>query len=121
MMGRIYMRSGGVAALILLLAACSSNDWQVRALPSDIAIGAALDNEPDLDLLHEINLQELPLVPIPKAVRPCCAFGNAQKVKVGPVPVPFFRYANTLAVDSVGPHAFEAGTFSFQKDAPNGS
>lgn len=121
MMGRIYMRSGGVAALILLLAACSSNDWQVRALPSDIAIGAALDNEPDLDLLHEINLQELPLVPIPKAVRPCCAFGNAQKVKVGPVPVPFFRYANTLAVDKVGPHAFEAGTFSFQKDAPNGS
>nr|WP_299810414.1 DUF4056 domain-containing protein [uncultured Shewanella sp.] len=109
------------AVTIFLLSACSSNDWQVRALPSDIAIGAALDSEPDINLLHAIELQELPLIHIPKAVRPCCAFGNAQKVTIGPVPVPFFRYANTLAVDSVGPHAYEAGTFSYQKDAPNGS
>ncbi|MCL1140575.1 DUF4056 domain-containing protein [Shewanella pneumatophori] len=105
---------------IALLSACSSNDWQVRALPSEAAVSAMLDDEPDLNQLHALSLQELPLVPIPEAVRPCCAFGNAQKVKVGPVPVPFFRYANTLAVESVGPHAFEAGTFSFQKDAPNG-
>ncbi|MCL1129136.1 DUF4056 domain-containing protein [Shewanella sairae] len=109
------------AAALLLLGACSSSDWQVRALPSDTAISTALDNEPDLDLLQEVELLDLPLARIPQAVRPCCAFGNAQKVKVGPVPVPFFRYANTIAVDKVGPHAFEAGTFSFQKDAPNGS
>ena len=106
--------------VVVLLTGCSSSDWQVRALPNDAAIGAVLDDEPDLNQLHALSLQELPLVPIPKAVRPCCAFGNAQKVKVGAVPIPFFRYANTLAVDSVGPHAFEAGTFSFQKDAPNG-
>ncbi|GIU20041.1 MULTISPECIES: DUF4056 domain-containing protein [unclassified Shewanella] len=106
---------------IMLLSACSSNDWQVRALPSDIAIGAALDSEPDPALLSAIELQDLPLISIPEAVRPCCAFGNSQKVKVGSLQVPFFRYANTLAVDRVGPHAYEAGTFSFQKDAPNGS
>lgn len=102
-----------------LLNACSS-DWEVRASPSEVAIEAALDNDPDLNLLHSIELQEFPLVYMPVAVRPCCAFGNAQKVKVGSMQVPFFRYKNTLAVDSVGPHAYEAGFFSFQKGAPNG-
>ncbi len=121
MMSRIFSRGAVSVMAILVLSACGSSDWQVRALPSDVAIGAALDSEPDINLLHAIELQELPLVQIPKAVRPCCAFGNAQKVTIGPVPVPFFRYANTLAVDSVGPHAYEAGTFSYQKDAPNGS
>ncbi len=121
MMARLMSRGLIGAAALVLLGACSSNDWQVRALPSDAAISTALDNEPDLDLLQEVKLLDLPLARIPQAVRPCCAFGNSQKVKVGPVPVPFFRYANTLAVDKVGPHAFEAGTFSFQKDAPNGS
>lgn len=121
MMRRLFTHGAMSAIAIIVLSGCSSSDWQVRALPSDVAIGAALDSEPDLNLLHAIELQELPLVQIPKAVRPCCAFGNAQKVTIGPVPVPFFRYANTLAVDSVGPHAFEAGTFSYQKDSPNGS
>ena len=121
MMARLMSRGLIGAAALVLLGACSSNDWQVRALPSDAAISTALDNEPDLDLLQEVKLLDLPLARIPQAVRPCCAFGNSQKVKVGPVPVPFFRYANILAVDKVGPHAFEAGTFSFQKDAPNGS
>ncbi|GIU17900.1 DUF4056 domain-containing protein [Shewanella sp. MBTL60-007] len=121
MMSRIFSHGVVSAMAIFVLSGCGSSDWQVRALPSEVAIGAALDSEPDINLLHAIELQELPLVQIPKAVRPCCAFGNAQKVTIGPVPVPFFRYANTLAVDSVGPHAYEAGTFSYQKDAPNGS
>ncbi|MGS0675803.1 DUF4056 domain-containing protein [Shewanella sp. 125m-1] len=121
MMSRLFIRGAASTIAIFVLGACSSSDWQVRALPSDIAIEAALDSEPDLNLLHAIELQELPLVRIPEAVRPCCAFGNAQKVTVGPIPVPFFRYANTLAVDKVGPHAYEAGTLSYQKDAPNGS
>ncbi|ABV85647.1 DUF4056 domain-containing protein [Shewanella pealeana] len=120
MIRRIFSHGAVSVIAIFILSACGSSDWQVRALPSDVAIGAALDSDPDLNLLHAIELQELPLVQIPKAVRPCCAFGNAQKVTIGPVPVPFFRYANTLAVDSVGPHAYEAGTFSYQKDAPNG-
>ncbi|MEC4727424.1 DUF4056 domain-containing protein [Shewanella sp. D64] len=103
----------------MFVSACSS-DWQVRALPSELAIETALDNDPDLNLLHGLELQELPLLQMPEAVRPCCAFGNAQKVKIGSVQVPFFRYANTLAVDNVGPHAYEAGAFSFQKGAPDG-
>ncbi|WP_332871126.1 MULTISPECIES: DUF4056 domain-containing protein [unclassified Shewanella] len=121
MAGNLSWKSGVLVISLLLLGACSSPDWQVRALPSDIAIAAALDNEPDPLLMGDVVLQDLPLVRMPEDVRPCCAFGNAQKVQVGSVPVPFFRYANTLAVDSVGPHAFEAGTFSYQKGAPNGS
>ena len=110
-----------VITALWLLAGCSSADWQVRALPSETAIAAALNNEPDPLLLGDVVLQDLPLVRMPEDVRPCCAFGNAQKVQLASISVPFFRYANTLAVDSVGPHAFEAGTFSYQKDAPNGS
>ena len=104
-----------------LLGACSSHEWQVRALPTDNAVSAALDDIPDNTLLRDITLPEQAALSMPSGVRPCCAFGFDQKVKFGSLPIPFYRHANTVALEDIGAHAFDAGTFSYQKSAPDGS
>lgn len=102
-----------------LLTACSQ-DWQVRSSPTDSAVAEALTAQPDRDVLASTELNASASLAMPGDVRPCCAFGNAQKVKVGTLQVPFFRYANTLSVSDIGAHAFDAGTFSYVKASPEG-
>lgn len=105
---------------VLLLIACSQ-DWQVRALPTDAAVAEALTAQPDRRVLASTELNAFSSLAMPGDVRPCCAFGNAQKVKVGTLQVPFFRYANTLGAGDIGAHAFDAGTFSYVKSSPDGN
>lgn len=109
-----------MSPVVFFLGACSSPDWQVRAFPTPDSVSAALADTPDLTEIGGVDVQGFPKAKMPKSVRPCCAFGNAQKVIVGPIPVPFFRYANTIDVGQIGPHSYEAGTYSFQKMSPVG-
>lgn len=104
----------------LFLLGCSSQDWQVRAVPNQAVIAAALDDTPDPIVLGAFDVTGYPAVTMPQSVRPCCAFGNDQIVKLGPATIPFYRYANTVDLADIGPHAFDAGTFSYQKAAPDG-
>jgi len=121
MLKHVMVKHIPIMLLVLFTSACSNNEWQSRAKPSENAVASALDNQPDSALTSEFSVEAFSLARLPKAVRPCCAFGNAQKVKVGSLHIPFFRYANTLSVDEIGPHSYEAGTFSFTKSSPNGS
>ncbi|WP_227006697.1 DUF4056 domain-containing protein [Shewanella donghaensis] len=104
--------------LTMTLGGCSSNEWQVRALPSDIAVSAALDDIPDNALIRDIILPDAALS-MPASVRPCCAFGFDQKVAMGLLPIPFYRHANTVELEDIGAHAFDAGTFSYEKSSPD--
>ncbi|MDO6762827.1 DUF4056 domain-containing protein [Agarivorans sp. 1_MG-2023] len=106
--------------LLSTLSACSSSDWQSRNHPSDDAVAAALTEQPDMVVLSQQTPLQFSLARMPEDVRPCCAFGNNHKVKVGSIQVPMFRYANTLSLDEIGPHAYEAGTWSLQRGEPNG-
>ncbi|WP_394133005.1 DUF4056 domain-containing protein [Shewanella maritima] len=105
----------------LFFAACSNNDWRVQATPTEAAVATALDDVPDPAVLTQVDLPHQPLMSLPKKVRPCCAFGYNQKVNMANLPVPFVRIANTVALQDIGAHAYEAGTFSFQRPAPDAS
>lgn len=117
---KVILKSLSIAICICALAACSSRDWQIRANPTELAVAAALDEQPDPAIVSEVELHEFTNAGMPKAVRPCCAFGTAQKVTVASIPVPFYRLANTVSLEDIGPHAYEAGTFSHQKGTPTG-
>ncbi|QFU24715.1 DUF4056 domain-containing protein [Shewanella eurypsychrophilus] len=117
---KVILKSLSIVICICALAACSSRDWQIRANPTELAVAAALDEQPDPAIVSEVELHEFTNAGMPKAVRPCCAFGTAQKVTVASIPVPFYRLANTVSLEDIGPHAYEAGTFSHQKGTPTG-
>ncbi|WP_228768534.1 DUF4056 domain-containing protein [Shewanella sp. TC10] len=114
---RVILLSVGL--MVSLVSACSSSEWQVSATPSDSAVSAALDNQPDPALLRDIALPQQAAMTLPTSVRPCCAFGNGQKVKLGAMTIPFYRHANTISLEDLGAHAYEAGSFSHQKSAPD--
>lgn len=105
---------------VLFLSACSSPDWQTRSLPTEQAVSASLELKPDPVSLREYHPHSFSLPRIPQAIRPCCAFGTQQKVKVGSLPVPWFRLSNTVSLEEIGPHAYEAGTFSRSQGEPYG-
>ncbi|MGL1147847.1 DUF4056 domain-containing protein, partial [Vibrio parahaemolyticus] len=54
-----------------------------------------------------------PQLTVPQNVRPCCAFGDMQKVKIGAVPVPFFRLSNVVELEEIGPHKFASGIYHY--------
>ncbi|WP_394205741.1 DUF4056 domain-containing protein [Shewanella waksmanii] len=111
-----------IVMLVLLgvVAGCSSNQWQVRSLPQPQAVAAALDAKPDPIAMGEFDVLGYPKATMPQSVRPCCAFGNNHKIKMGATHIPFYRFSNTVSIDDIGPHAFDAGNFSHQKGLPNG-
>ncbi len=106
---------------IVILSGCSSVAWQSHPKPDENTIARALDgNNPAIEL-WDLPIEALPNFPVPQSVRPCCAFGNKQKVRVGPVPIPLFRLGNTLSPGEVGPHKFDAGTFALTSKKMSGN
>jgi hypothetical protein len=60
---------------------------------------------------------EVATIPIRKHLRPCCAFGNDLRVRVGAVPVPGFRIGNIMGIDEVGPHTYDSGAMTRSSQA----
>lgn len=84
--------------LILFLSGCQS---RVAEIPS---VAANLPPQ-----TREVAGQVFPVsekVPAPEGLRPCCAFGYDLGIKLGSVPVPFYRIGNVLTTESLGEHAY---------------
>ncbi|MBY5921751.1 DUF4056 domain-containing protein [Ferrimonas balearica] len=105
----------------LFIAGCASPTWQGHPKPDESAISRALNGSDQPVAIWDLPPESLPSFPVPQNVRPCCAFGNLQKVKVGPVPIPLFRLGNTVAPNKVGPHRFDGGTFNYTSSGMSGN
>ncbi|WP_095497160.1 DUF4056 domain-containing protein [Paraferrimonas haliotis] len=118
-------RSTITTMIILLLAmvasGCTSSDWSMSAAPSTLATQQALSDTPDPTLTKEVHFSEQSVFELPTNVRPCCAFGHNQKVAIYTLPVPLFRLSNSVDFETIGAHGYGAGSFSYQRPAPNQS
>lgn len=102
----------------MTLVGCSSSNWHSMTLPSDKAVEASLEASPVSEQILQTESQTFTLARMPEAIRPCCAFGNAQRVRIGSLIIPYFRYANTVGINDLGAHGYEAGTLSLQRPKP---
>lgn len=111
-----------VMSLSLILAACSlvAREWGYFVEPSRETVREALQFDNSSGEIWSLNLRDTRSIDIPVSVRPCCAFGNDQKVKVGAVKVPFYEQANTLDIYGLGMHAFDGGIIALQKNQLSG-
>jgi len=102
-----------VLVSLLGLCACAAPPrWKLGAVSyaRDSAIAGALD---DFDHgVHKGGPEEVPDLPPPLHLRPCCAFGDDLKVEVGVVPVPGFSVDNLRGLTDIGPHVYDAGLVS---------
>lgn len=103
-----------VLVLALVVGCTRAPRWQVLRLPDDVLIAAALDEmEGRTDVRAGERGLEVPAIPAPKNLRPCCAFGTGLQVAVGAVPLPGLALANVVGPSDVGRHRYDGGTFAF--------
>ncbi|EHJ5083842.1 DUF4056 domain-containing protein, partial [Salmonella enterica subsp. enterica serovar 47:z4,z23:-] len=54
----------------------------------------------------------MPPQPLPKGLRPCCAFGYDLHAELLGLPVPFYQLNNIVTVDSLGHHQYNDHLYS---------
>ncbi|MGF1690964.1 DUF4056 domain-containing protein [Photobacterium kagoshimensis] len=100
-------------ALCTVLSGCATEAWQIHATPSESQVKTMLSDGKSRSDEWLISTSQLPSLSVPDNVRPCCAFGDMQKVKLGPLPIPFFRLNNIVSLDEIGPHKFASGIYHY--------
>ena len=102
-----------IASLFLAITVASGCDapqkWEVSA-QLDLEEAEVLLNQADPGGLDsKLLIKEIPEIPMPANLRPCCIMGDNAMVRIGPVPIPFFRLPNTRGLDDLGEHAYGSG------------
>src|SRR5512139_3423662 len=93
------------SALLALLSFGCRDKWDTSAHP-------VRDEELDSAFFAGLSSEDIPDVPEPKSLRPCCIFGNDVAVSVGSVPVPGYEVRNVLEVNGLGTHKYDNGFLS---------
>ncbi|HCH5092906.1 TPA: DUF4056 domain-containing protein [Vibrio parahaemolyticus] len=112
-MNRLLFKPFCTIALCTFLAGCSSTDWETHAVPTSNQAADMLAGNVTTGQNWYLDESRFPQLTVPQNVRPCCAFGDMQKVKFGPVPVPFFRMNNIVELEEIGPHKFASGIYHY--------
>ncbi|WP_158083088.1 DUF4056 domain-containing protein [Methyloprofundus sedimenti] len=88
--------------------------WQAPAevLITDYTIALTLNDFEGGGTSNDFDSKDIPNLPAPKGLRPCCAFGNKLKVKLGEMPLAGFKLDNIRASEDLGPHKFDNGLVS---------
>ncbi|MGH7785782.1 MAG: DUF4056 domain-containing protein [Candidatus Binatia bacterium] len=69
----------------------------------------------------DFTAADVPNIPLPGRLRPCCAFGSGLKVTLLSVPMPGVELANVVGVEDLGPHQFDNGALAFEASRPGGA
>ncbi len=104
-----------LVCLAVGFAGCArSPTWQASAevLITDHTIALTLNDFEGGGTSNDFSSEAIPSLPAPKALRPCCAFGNKLKVKLGEMPLAGFSLDNIRAPADLGPHKFDNGLVS---------
>ena len=72
------------------------------------------DEEVDAAFFSGLNPEDIPAVPEPTSLRPCCIFGNDIGARVGSIPVPGYEIRYVLELDVLGTHRFNKGAMAVQ-------
>lgn len=103
----------------LVLAGCSSaQKWSGD--PSVTPDLIAREISPELSS-GEFLASDVPDIPLPRRLRPCCAFGTDLRVRLMSVAVPGIALANVIGVEDLGAHQFDNGTLAFEASRPGGA
>jgi hypothetical protein len=108
-----------VLCLAVSLTACSSaQKWSGDPPVAPDVI--AREISPELSG-GELLAEDVPSIPLPRRLRPCCAFGTDLRVTLMSFAVPGIELSNVIGVDDLGPHQFDNGTLAFESSRPGGA
>jgi hypothetical protein len=109
-----------IVVLVIGAGACGRPPrWNVDPKPSPESVAILLEGDPLDAQARDLLPSELSEIPIRQRLRPCCAFGTGLRVRVGAVPIPGFRIGNIIDLSDVGPHIYDSGALTRQRQAGN--
>lgn len=107
-----------VVGTLALVAACASRQkWEggpTLARPELIAQEFSpllMDKAPQVQCAN---------IPMPVALRPCCAFGSGLQVQLGSMPVPLLSLANVIGLEDLGRHQYDHGFMTLHESRVGG-
>jgi hypothetical protein len=109
---------GLLVPVVLAIACVRLPLWVASAHPTREEIEVLLETERARQLpLDTLTVREIPDIPVPTNLRPCCAFGSEIRVSLaGLLPIPGYRILNILGPDDVGPHTYDSRAFTASGD-----
>jgi len=105
------MKLRALTATLLVLSSACAPRWQSALNANSRQVALALSDPAELPA-ERFDPADVPDFAAPKKLRPCCAFGQDLKAKLGPVPVPFFEQANVFGPDDLGRHGYDKGNLT---------
>lgn len=84
--------------MMVLLSGCQSRMADVPVIRADLSPQTTETAAQAFPVADEVGA--------PDGLRPCCAFGYDLRVKLGPVPVPFYSIGNVLIAADLGEHVY---------------
>lgn len=120
---RIVAAALALAGLVALASCRTGALWVV---PDDLrvserAVASALDDVPPAPSVTDpAILQAIPVIPMLKSTRPCCAFGNALQTSIGGIPVPGYSIGNLREIRDLGPHRYDNGALTIAMNDERG-
>lgn len=102
-----------LAAIAASALACAPR-WQTPLMTDPRDVARALHDPVDVE--GEFDPEAVPKFDPPKKLRPCCAFGQDLRAAVGSVPVPIYRNENIRALDELGPHGYDKGELTPERN-----
>ena len=103
---------------VIILIGCASTQWRVSNRPTQSAIQSILLHN-DYHEIWDLHLLDQQDFEIPDNLRPCCAFGVDQKIKLGKIKLPFVSVSNIVDPKNLGIHIYNANYFSHSKISSN--
>jgi hypothetical protein len=108
---RLLAFTGVPLTLCAALLMGAAEKWSTAALS---------DERLEAEFFAGFNPEDVPAVPEPTALRPCCIFGNDVGARVGSIPVPGYEMRYVLELDSLGTHRFNKGAMAVQAGMEHG-
>lgn len=103
------MRITPLLLAITVVSCAVPQKWKMSARPDLEKAEVLLSQADPGNLGSELMIKEVPIIPMPVNLRPCCIMGDNARVRIGSVPVPLFGLPNVRGSDDLGEHAYGSG------------
>ncbi len=108
-----------ILVFLCALSACATEQkWEASdvGIPPDI-----LAREISPELARHVRAEDMPWIPAPRRLRPCCAFGTSLHVRLMSIWVPGLELPNVIGLEDLGPHNYDNGALALEASRPGGA
>ncbi len=96
-------------AVCVLVGCTKAPRWNAEDRPEHVDVKMLLESEDPGAIFRHMRPEEIPVLPVPTHLRPCCAFGSDLHVRIGFLSIAGVSISNILDPTDLGHHYYDNG------------